>query len=274
MKTNYEFMNTHGKNPGITAKVICNKIVYSLARSLMKAPPDGWLQSRWHWFRSPFSLRRQVLWSKPLNAWFRPEDESALECMLHLPSYEPVDWVAPKPGEVFLDIGAYIGWYTIQASGAVGPSGRVIALEPDATNRRQLEYNISLNGLSNCFTVPKAAWEHNEKIGWHSSAVPVWHKADVREGANLVQAITVDSLVNELGLKRVDWIKMDIEGGEIEALRGAARTLELFSPVLFVEVHETMEPLTRSLTKSGYKVGQAKFDQPPDHHGWVVARRV
>jgi hypothetical protein len=122
--------------------------------------------------------------------------------------------------------------------------------------------------------VPKAAWEHNEKIGWHSSAVPVWHKADVRERANFVQAITVDSLVNELGLKRVDWIKMDIEGGEIEALRGAGRTLELFSPVLFIEVHETMEPLTRSLTKSGYKVEQAKFDQPPDHHGWVVARRA
>lgn len=274
MMASNELTNTYGQNPATTAKVICNKIVYSLARSLMKAPPDGWLQSRWHWFRSPFSLRRQVLWSKPLDSWFCPEDESALECMLHLPSYEPVDWVAPKPGDVFLDIGAYIGWYTIQASRAVGPSGRVIALEPDAANRRQLENNIFLNGLSNCSVVPKAAWEHNEKIGWHSSTVPVWRKADMDERANLVQAITIDTLVDELGLKRVDWIKMDIEGAEIEALRGAGRTLEVFSPVLFIEVHETMEPLTRSLTKSGYKFEKAKFDQPPNHHGWVVARRA
>jgi hypothetical protein len=123
MKTSYELMNTYGKNPGTTAKVLCNKIAYSLARSVLKPPPDGWLQSRWHWFRSPFSLRRQVLWSKPLHSWFCPENESALECMLHLPSYEPVAWAAPKAGDVFLDIGAYIGWYTIQASVAVGPSG-------------------------------------------------------------------------------------------------------------------------------------------------------
>jgi FkbM family methyltransferase len=274
MKTSYELMNTYGQNPATTAKVICNKIVYSFARSVLNPPPDGWLHSHWHWFLSPFSLRHQVLWSKPLHAWFCPEDESALECMLHLPSYEPVDWAAPQAGDVFLDIGAYIGWYTIRASEAVGPAGRVIALEPDATNRRQLENNISLNGLSNCFTVPKAAWEHNQKIGWHSSAVPVWHKADMGEHANLVQAITIDSLVNELDLKRVDWIKMDIEGAEIEALRGAEQTLGLFSPVLFIEVHETIEPLTRFLTEFGYRIEKATFDQPPDHHGYILARRL
>lgn len=87
-------------------------------------------------------------------------------------------------------------------------------------------------------------------------------------------AITIDTLVNELGLKRVDWIKMDIEGGEIEALRGAQQTLELLRPVLFIEVHETMEPLTRFLAKSGYRIEQATFDQPPDRHGWIVARRL
>jgi FkbM family methyltransferase len=270
----YELMNTYGKSPGTTAKVLCNKIIYSLARSVLKPPPDGWLHSRWHWFRSPFSLCHQVLWSKPLHSWFCPEDESALECMLHLPSYEPVAWSVPKAGDVYLDIGAYIGWYTIQASEAVGSSGRVIALEPDATNRRQLENNISLNRLSNCLTVPKAAWDRNEKIGWHASDVPVWHKADVHEHAHLVQAITIDALVNELGLKRVDWIKMDIEGGEIEALRGAEQTLELFRPVLFIEVHETMEPLTHFFKKSGYKIELAKFDLLPDHHGWIVARRL
>lgn len=268
-----ELTNTYGQSSATTAKVICNKIVYSLARSVLKPPPDGWLQSRWHWFRSPFSLRRQVLWSQPLHAWFYPEDESALECMLHLPSYEPVAWAAPKAGDVFLDIGSYIGWYSVQASRAVGPTGRVIALEPDATNRRQLETNISLNGLSNCLTVPKAAWEHSEKIGWHSSAVPVWHKADMDDRTNLVQAITLDSLVNELNLKRVDWIKMDIEGAEIEALRGAKHTLELFSPILFIEVHETMKPLTQLLTESGYRIEQATFDQLPDHHGYILARR-
>ena len=270
---NNDLMNTYGKSSGTTVKVLCNKIVYSVARSVLKPPPNGWLHSRWHWFRSPFSLRHQVLWSESLHSWFCPEDESALECMLHLPSYEPVAWSAPKAGDVYLDIGAYIGWYTIQASAAVGPSGCVIALEPDATNRRQLQNNIALNRLSNCLTVPKAAWDHNEMIGWRASDVPVWHKADADGGANLIQAITIDALVNEFSLKRVDWIKMDIEGGEMEALWGAEKTLRLFSPALFIEVHETMDPVTRFLTKSGYKIEQASFDQPPDHHGWILAQR-
>lgn len=265
-------MDTHGQTAFTTAKVLFNKAMYGLARSVVKQPPKGWLHSRWHWYKSPFSLRKKVLWSASLQCWFRPYDESAMECMLHLPGYEPVGWVAPKPGDVFLDVGAYIGWYTIQAAKAAGPSGRVIALEPDAYNRRQLEENLALNGLASCTVVPVAAWFETAEIGWRSDDVPVWSRVDRASSKRSARATTIDSLVSELGLSSVNWIKMDIEGAEIEALQGAEEVLRRFRPILFIEIHETLEVVSRFLAKFGYAIEKSEFDQPPDRHGWVLAR--
>lgn len=266
-------MDTYGKTPLTTAKVLVNRATYSLVRTVAKQPSKGWLYSRWHWYKSPFSLRNQVLWSAPLQCWFRAHDETAMECMLHLPEYEPVGWVAPRPGDVFLDVGAYIGWYTIQAAKATGSSGRVIALEPDAYNRRQLEENLALNGLAGCAVIPVAAWREAAELGWHSGDVPVWSKVDRESHARPVRAVTIDSLASDLGLASVNWIKMDIEGAEIEALQGAEKTLERFRPILFIEIHETLEAVSRFLEKIGYVIEKSQFDEPPDRHGWILARR-
>jgi FkbM family methyltransferase len=264
-------MDTYGQTAFTTAKVLVNRAIYGLVRTVATQPREGWLHSRWHWYKSPFSLRNQVLWSAPLQAWFRPHDESAMECMLHLPAYEPVSWVAPKPGDVFLDVGAYVGWYTIQAAKAVGSSGRVIALEPDTQNRLQLEENLALNSLPECTVVPVAAWFEAAEIGWRADGVPVWSKVD-QTRAGSVRAVTIDSLVSDLGLTNVNWIKMDIEGAEIEALRGAETVLSRFRPVLFIEIHETLDAVSRFLTKAGYVIEKSEFDEPPDRHGWILAR--
>lgn len=195
-----------------------------------------------------------------------------MECMFHLPSYEPVDWVSPKPGDVFLDVGAYIGWYSIQAARAVGPTGRVIAMEPDASNRRQLETNLSLNNVSNSTVVPLAAWSNSGEIGWQSNDVPVWSKVGQKQNGFMVGSETIDALTAKLGLNDVKWIKMDIEGAEIEALQGAIQVLKQFHPTLFIEIHETLEPVSRFLKGIGYAIEQSAFDQLPDHHGWILAR--
>ena len=49
-------------------------------------------------------MRNSILWSPFLKAWFTPEDESAMECMMRLPDYEPLDWVTPARDGVFLDV--------------------------------------------------------------------------------------------------------------------------------------------------------------------------
>jgi len=263
---------TYGRTPFTTARVVCNQLAYAFVRSVKKTPKEGWLYSQWHWSKSPFSLQRHVLWSCPLRAWFYVEDETSIEVMLHMPTYEPVSWVAPEPGNVFIDVGAHTGWYTIQAARAIGPAGRVIALEPDETNRRQLERNVSLNEIKNHTIIPTAVWSKSGSVQWSPGQASVWHKIDEAHGTQTVRTVTLDDLVSQLSLPSVDWIKMDIEGAEVDAIKGAEQLLRRFRPVLFIEIHETLEQVKGLLGGLGYSIDKAEFDQPPDRHGWILAR--
>src|SRR2546429_240818 len=79
---------THTLKLATLGRIVVNKVTYVLVRALTSKPQDGWLHSPWHWYRFPFSLRNHLLWSPSLQCWFCPQDESAMECMLHLPSNE------------------------------------------------------------------------------------------------------------------------------------------------------------------------------------------
>ena len=256
----------------VSAQLYFNKLVYAVIRSTCRMPKQGWLHSRWYWFHYPLSLRGQTLWSQPLQAWFSPEDETALEYMLHLQEYEPVQWVLPREGEVFIDVGGYIGSYSIPAAKAVGRAGRVVILEPESNNRRQLEKNIALNGVTNCHVLPMAAWSSSGSVGWHQDAHPVWHRVEADQNDESVAAVSIDDLVRHFSLIRVDWIKMDIEGAEVDALKGAENTLMRFRPQLFIEVHETLKSVTELLSKFDYTIVNATFDVRPKRHGWILAR--
>jgi FkbM family methyltransferase len=266
-------LETHGRSMGTTAKIAFNKLFYLIQRATGRTSRKGLVHAEWHWARYPFSLRRRVLWSSPLQAWFFAEDESAIECMLHMPAYEPIEWVNPSEGEYFLDGGGYVGWYSIQAGRAVGTSGRVVSLEPDRVNRSQLERNLALNKLENVQILPLAVWSRSGSVGWRQGEEPVWHQ--VRDGSGETQkATSIDELVHDLQLARLDWIKLDIEGAEVNALQGAVRTLRDFSPKLFIEVHETTTAVARLLCESGYRIVRELYDQPPDRHGWILAQRT
>jgi FkbM family methyltransferase len=264
---------THGRTIATTAKVACNKTIYLINRTLRGRPAAGLVHAEWHWTKHPFSLRHELLWSSALRAWFIPEDESAIECMLHMPAYEPIDWVAPDEGEFFLDAGGYVGWYSILACRAVGNSGRVVALEPDALNRSQLERNLALNKHQNVVILPLAVWSRSGRIGWRHGKEPVWHQA-MDDSETTQESISIDDLVDKLRLTRLDWIKLDIEGGEVEALRGAGRTLRDYHPKLFIEIHETSAAIAGLLQQAGYTVTRELYDQPPNRHGWVLAQRL
>jgi FkbM family methyltransferase len=265
------FFETKGRSASVSARLYFNKLVYGFVRHTRKMPDRGWIGSRWHWYRFPFSMRNSVLWSPFLKAWFSPEDESAIECMMRLPDYEPIDWVTPSRDGVFLDVGAYIGPYSLLAARSVGPRGKILAMEPDPVNRRQLERNLALNEIDNCTVIPCAAWSRSGGIGWCTSKEPVWHGIDVNQIAETVDARTIDEVVLEMFPGRLDWIKMDIEGGEIEALKGAEKTLARFRPRLFIEVHETVVALRELLASLNYRIEREAFDEPPDHHGWILA---
>ena len=128
-----------------------------------------------------------------------------------------------------IDVGANIGVYTILAAEKVGKNGKVIAIEPEPENYQQLLKNIRLNNFQNVIPVNIALSDHNglEKLyishwaGLHSLVSQKGKVSSIE-----VSTKTVDKLLEELDLKKVDIIKIDTEGAEIPILKGAEKTLK------------------------------------------------
>ncbi len=148
--------------------------------------------------------------------------------------------VTIQPGDTILDLGAYIGTSAALFSHLTGPQGQVYSFEP--IHSQALQKNIEINNLTNVECVPAAVGDENRHISFTQSDLGVSSRqANSNESKNFhtVPQITVDEFVAERGLKKVDFIKMDIEGAEEPALRGALKTLERFKPKLSIASYHT-----------------------------------
>jgi FkbM family methyltransferase len=135
-----------------------------------------------------------------------------------------------KRGDIVVDAGAHIGTFTIKAARIVGPEGMVIAIEPDERNLSFLKRNIEENGLENVVVVPKGVWSRKDKlkllISSRSSEGNSFGKDDfMGDKSTDVEVDSLDNILQELGINRINFIKMNIEGAEIEALKGMDETL-------------------------------------------------
>jgi FkbM family methyltransferase len=141
-------------------------------------------------------------------------------------------------GGVFVDVGANVGYFSIIGANSVGPNGRVYAFEPMQEIYAILCKNLSLNGLSNvvakalaCFSSSgEMVMERDEDSG-KSHLSPAR-----RDSAMLVSLTTLDDFIHNMNLERVDFIKIDAEGSDLEVLKGARRTIEKFRPAILLEL--------------------------------------
>jgi len=152
-----------------------------------------------------------------------------------------------KPGMTVIDAGANEGIYSIFCRHKVGSQGRVIAVEPSGRERMRIERNKSLNGIDDIKVIPVALSEQagivvlhlaeDEHAGHNTLGhfAAGWVRA---KGEETVSSATLDSIVDTEQLGRVDLIKLDIEGAELKALRGAEKTLRRDHPALLMEVME------------------------------------
>jgi FkbM family methyltransferase len=152
-----------------------------------------------------------------------------------------------RPGMVMLDIGANFGHFTLTAARCVGPTGHVVAFEPSDRECDRLSANLELNGLDNVTIVRAAAGAASGRASLHIADAPnTGHNTlgrfvyDATREAMVqpVSVVTVDQTVAELGLSRVDVIKLDVEGAELHALRGASATILRDQPTLMIEVND------------------------------------
>ena len=144
-----------------------------------------------------------------------------------------------KRNDIVLDIGANQGIYSIAFSKLVGPKGSVIAVEPFNKMIKCLEDNIKINNLDNIKIHQKVVSDKNgiETIYFNKGTV----SASINEEFSLKNKFDIESTtIDEICSKslKIDFIKLDIEGAELKALKGAKLTLEKFKPILSLEVDE------------------------------------
>ncbi|WP_169239798.1 FkbM family methyltransferase [Candidatus Roseilinea sp. NK_OTU-006] len=152
-------------------------------------------------------------------------------------------WLAAQDwrGQVIYDVGAWEGVFTLFFARAVGEAGRVIACEPNPLTVARLRENVALNGFDHVHLLTLALGECDGRAGL---AVPKGVAAMghlVAEGASPVGVAVrrLDSLLAELRLPDPDFIKLDVEGGELSVVRGGEGVLRRVRPRLLVEVHAT-----------------------------------
>jgi FkbM family methyltransferase len=145
---------------------------------------------------------------------------------------------ALRPGMIVLDIGAYVGHYSLLAARLVGPEGRVFAFECHPVSFRFLQHNIAINKRHGTVVAVQKAVAHRSGAmpfflrGGDTTMSSLW-QADRAKQTVEVDCTTIDEMFVE---EQVDVIKLDIEGGEIQALRGMEQTLARAKElVLFVE---------------------------------------
>ena len=196
----------------------------------------------------PSAVRNHRIWAGPLRgqrivtSWH--DYPAAITGRTERPL---LDWFAKnvKPGETWLDVGAHYGYTAIALSLLVGPRGRVFAFEPMLSTAGYLAQTRLLNQLSQLTVLPLAlaAPENLELVQLPTVRGMV---DSTKQGGEWMETILVSRLdwlwPQVCGLQqRIDGIKIDVQGMEVEVLRGMSDLFEVFKPKLVVEIHHGVD---------------------------------
>ena len=146
-----------------------------------------------------------------------------------------------SPGKVFVDAGANFGIYTLLASKIVGEAGRVISFEPSSRAFPVLRRNIALNGFKNVLALPLALTDKpgRARLYYHSAVGcdSLGKDASFEQDAHTEEIGTesLDNVLKHTSVGRVDVIKMDVQGAEELALRGANEIVTSTRPIVIFE---------------------------------------
>jgi FkbM family methyltransferase len=143
---------------------------------------------------------------------------------------------AATPGSTVVDVGAHLGYFTLLAARAVGPSGRVLSIEPNLQTLPLLRHNVADNGFEDRVMIfDQALSGRAGRTSFYLSPAgdtSSLHQQDPGDQLVEVDAVTLDELVGEPGL--LSAIKIDVEGAELEVLEGMPRVLNGASASLCV----------------------------------------
>lgn len=146
-----------------------------------------------------------------------------------------------RPGMVFYDLGANIGLFSLLAARLVGDKGKVVSFEPDPEIAGRLRRNVSRNGFKNVSVVESGAWSASENVRFLRAdfsspdrGTGRFVTSDTAETVS-VHCVALDDFVRDAPAP--DALKCDVEGAEIEVLRGAQNLLRTVRPWILCEIH-------------------------------------
>lgn len=173
---------------------------------------------------------------------FRSEDINRYREIFFDRVYEK--FFSPSNGDVVLDIGANSGLYSLSIARKVGTEGKLYAVEPYSRTYELLRQNIAMNSHENIVTIRVALGSSRgdgELNVYGNSGCNSFYLNT--NGGNLrkterVKVSTLDSIVDEYSIKKLNMIKLDVEGHELEVLKGGKNSLRFFHPLIAAEIHD------------------------------------
>ncbi|MFL6408363.1 MAG: FkbM family methyltransferase [Nitrososphaeraceae archaeon] len=189
------------------------------------------------------------------------------------------EYFKPEKGDIVVDIGAAFGIYTIIASKRIGANGKVIAIEAHPDSFDMLNRNVKLNKLTNVTCLNYAVYSRKMKVKIYSNYTIMSERVreeKMKDKFVEVNADTLDNLLQQDGISHaeVNWIKIDVEGAELDVLKGAYNTLSNSKDIaLLIEVHgqDNYKPLIELLNSYNINVIFEENHEWGDRH--VIARR-
>ncbi|HME74088.1 MAG TPA: FkbM family methyltransferase [Mycobacterium sp.] len=217
-----------------------------------------------------FALRSRVTHSIQLLEVIRPDCRHPIRLRVlssDVPTYEQVffdgeyDFSVKAPPKVVVDAGANIGLASIYFTNRY-PQARIFAIEPEQSNFELLKANVA--PYPNIVPIQAALWHRNEEINLVDPGLGKWgFMTDTKESSEglgatcqVVQAMTVDKIMADYGLPRIDILKIDIEGAEREVFSDTSAWIDKVDSVI-IELHERMKV---GCSRSFY-CGSNGFDQ-------------
>ncbi|MGE3077140.1 MAG: FkbM family methyltransferase [Dehalococcoidia bacterium] len=173
------------------------------------------------------------------------------------------------PGDVFYDIGANVGFFSLVASRIVGPAGAVYAFEPLPEIAGAFEENLRLNNVSNVRVLRLAVSDRDGTARIQTTAHPGgatlegYGTPGDTTGVITVETRTIDTLVQELGLRRPSVVKIDVEGAEAAVLRGMPALLSDHPVIVYEldgatadELETNRQEVELELRRTGYEISE------------------
>ncbi len=186
-------------------------------------------------------------------------------------------WINLNEG-VFIDVGAHVGKYSIRIAKKLNNKGQVVAIEAHPITYGFLEKNKILNKLNNITLLNKGVYNKKEKGKIFSgreglAASSIIEKNTGHAGSYFnIYLDMLDNIVRDLKLNRVDLLKVDVEGADVEVIEGAIKTIKRFRPKIIIEIsgEEHLRKISKILNSQNY----TSYEIEPWNYAFIYKSRV